>query len=60
VLPVKDGFFIGLTGDFTQCEQLSLNRQNLSSVTTIDFCLDDICRIDWLTSFPGLRELHVV
>jgi hypothetical protein len=23
----------------------------------IDFCLDDICRIDWLIYFPNLKEL---
>ena len=27
---------------------------------TIDFCLDDICRIDWLGHFPNIRECHVV
>lgn len=32
----------------------------MANVSVIDFCLDDICRIDWLVNFPALRELHVV
>ena len=32
----------------------------MGAVQTIDFCLDDIYRIDWLQNFPNLRELHIV
>ena len=32
----------------------------LTQVQSIDFCLDDICRIDWLCHFPSLRELIIV
>jgi protein phosphatase 1 regulatory subunit 7 len=26
----------------------------------IDFCLDDICRLDWISYFPSLKELICV
>lgn len=32
----------------------------MSAVTSIDFCLDDIYRMDWLSNFPNIRELHIV
>ena len=43
-----------------QCEALGISKQNMASVQTIDFCLDDVCRIDWLAHFPNIRECHVV
>lgn len=43
-----------------QCEALGYNKQNLAQITTVDFCLDDICRMDWVMHFPSLRELNVV
>lgn len=32
----------------------------MAAVQTIDFCLDDTYRIDWLQNFPNIRELHMV
>ena len=32
-------------------------KTQLHAVQSIDFCLDDICRLDWLAFFPNLREL---
>lgn len=32
-------------------------KTQLHMVQVIDFCLDDICKIDWLVYFPNLREL---
>jgi len=32
-------------------------KNQLQSVQVIDFCLDDICRLDWLAFFPNLKEL---
>ena len=32
----------------------------MANIQTIDFCLDDIYRIDWLCNFPNLQELHIV
>jgi hypothetical protein len=32
-------------------------KQSLHQYTVIDFCLDDILRIDWTCSFINLREL---
>lgn len=43
-----------------QCETLGINKQNLANIQTIDFCLDDIYRMDWLVHFPNLMELHIV
>ena len=44
----------------TQCEALGITKQNAAQAQVIDFCLDDICRIDWLAHFPNIRECHVV
>ena len=32
----------------------------MAGVQTVDFCLDDIYRMDWLGHFPNIRELHIV
>ena len=29
------------------------------SITNIDFCLDDIGKMDWIIYFPSLRELSL-
>ena len=32
----------------------------MANIQIIDFCLDDIHRIDWIQNFPNLQELHIV
>jgi Leucine-rich repeat (LRR) protein len=32
----------------------------MAATTIIDFCLDDIYRMDWLVNFPNLKELNIV
>jgi hypothetical protein len=36
------------------CEALGFNKMTLNQIQQIDFCLDDICRIDWLCHFPNV------
>lgn len=40
-----------------QCEQLGLLKEKLSSYQSVDFCLDDICRMDWLVYFTAAKEV---
>lgn len=39
---------------------MGYSKQNLQSYTTIDFCLDEIGKIDWVCHFVGVKELTIV
>lgn len=39
---------------------MAFDRKNLHSYTSIDFCLDEIGKIDWVNHFVNLKELTVV
>ena len=39
---------------------MGYDRKNLHSYTSIDFCLDEIGKIDWVHNFVNLKELTVV
>ena len=45
---------------YLQCESVGLNKTSLHLVTEIDFVLDDICKIDFLTYFPNLKQLTFI
>lgn len=35
-------------------------KQSMHTYTSIDFCLDEIGRIDWVQHFVALKELTIV
>ena len=46
--------------DSYKCDAMAYDRKSLHSYTTIDFCLDEIGKIDWVHHFVNLKELTVV
>ena len=36
---------------------MNIRGQARETITSIDFCLDDIGKMDWLCYFPNIREL---
>ena len=43
-----------------QCESLGINKGTLHQVTDIDFVLDDVCRMDFLSYFSNLKTLTLI
>jgi len=39
---------------------MAYDKKSLHSYTSIDFCLDEIGKIDWVHHFVNLKELTVV
>lgn len=39
---------------------MAYEKKNLHQYTSIDFCLDEIGKIDWVCHFANLKELTVV
>lgn len=42
------------------CDAMAYEKKNLHQYTSIDFCLDEIGKIDWVCHFANLKELTVV
>lgn len=42
------------------CECMGISKQAAGSELSIDFCLDEIGKIDWVCHFPMLKELTIV
>jgi hypothetical protein len=42
-----------------QLEQVGYAKANVHQYTTIDFCLDEIGRIDWVCHLTALKELTI-
>lgn len=40
-----------------QCNFLGIKKENVAEVPSLDFQLDDLCRMDFIQHFIGLREL---
>ena len=43
-----------------QLEAVGYVKQSMHSYTSLDFCLDEIGKIDWVCYFTGLKELTIV
>jgi hypothetical protein len=43
-----------------KCECMGYVKQSAHTYTSIDFCLDEIGKIDWVCHFVGLKELTIV
>lgn len=39
---------------------MGYTKQSIHTYTSIDFCLDEIGKIDWVCHFTGLKELTIV
>ena len=39
------------------CTFLGVKKENVGEMTTLDFSLDDICRMDFVQHFVNLKEL---
>ncbi len=43
-----------------KCDAMAYEKKNLQQYTSIDFCLDEIGKIDWVCHFANLKELTIV
>jgi hypothetical protein len=42
------------------CNFLNIKKEQTKEQETLDFCLDDICRMDWITHFSNLKVLVLI
>jgi|TARA_B110001450_G_scaffold242652_1_gene253193 Leucine-rich repeat (LRR) protein len=42
------------------CNFLGVKKEAAKELTTLDFCLDDICRMDFISHFGNLKELILI
>lgn len=42
------------------CNFLCIKKDNIKDTEVVDFCLDDISRMDWVQHFVNLKELVLI